>query len=149
MILQTLATAYSIGGGEKEVLSLTSKTLGAEAKITKLAAPIIGPAFSSFFDNYKIERGCGWWSVNRFPKTWVNVVNGIGSFTDLVLTTIGTIDLFGGKNEIKKFVQQHIELIVICFSAILGVLEVVVARYPASMMILMVVFFDCAGHVRI
>ena len=40
----------------------------------------------------------------------------------------------------KKFVQQHIELIVICFSAILGVLEVVVARYPASMMILMVVF---------
>lgn len=40
----------------------------------------------------------------------------------------------------KKFMQQHIELIVICFSAILGVIEVVVARYPASMMILMVVF---------
>ena len=45
----------------------------------------------------------------------------------------------------KKFVQQHIELIVICFSAILGVLEVVVARYPASMMILIVVFLIVPG----
>ena len=36
-------------------------------------------------------------SLQPLPKTWVNVVNGIGSFTDLVLTTIGTIDLFGGR----------------------------------------------------
>ena len=91
-----LATAYSIGGGVKEVLSLTSKTLGAEAKITKLAAPIFRP--SVFTDMYKIERAMSpLVECKPLPKTWVNVVNGIGSFTDLVLTTIGTIDLFGGK----------------------------------------------------
>ena len=91
-----LATAYSIGGGVKEVLSLTSKTLGAEAKITKLAAPIFRP--SVFTDMYKIERAMSpLVECKPLPKTWVSVVNGIGSFTDLVLTTIGTIDLFGGK----------------------------------------------------
>ena len=91
-----LATAYSIGGGVKEVLSLTSKTLGAEAKITKLAAPIFRP--SVFTDMYKIERAMSpLVECKPLPKTWVNVVNEIGSFTDLVLTTIGTIDLFGGK----------------------------------------------------
>lgn len=62
-----LATAYSIGGGVKEVLSLTSKTLGAEAKITKLAAPYSG--HQSLLICIKLNELCRrWWSVNRFPK---------------------------------------------------------------------------------
>ena len=91
--VNAVATIYSVFGGGSTALSKTAKALGTEVKITKLSATMIGP--SVFTDVYKVERAMSpIVECINLPKTWFKVTNGIGSLTDLTLTTI---NIFGDK----------------------------------------------------